>query len=196
MHLAIRSHHKSLSSFRKTSRLDRPYNLPYCSAVESPIPTLSAAITNVIAFSSGEAPPLLRIDLPAPEPYSDEELLAAALKSIRALLCSDPSKICLPPGTPFQRRVWAALLSIPAGQTCTYSELAVRIGAPAGARRAVAQACGANRLALLVPCHRVVPANAWPGGYYWGSRWKQALLHAERALVGLSRDSHRAITSV
>lgn len=59
-------------------------------------------------------------------------------------------------GTPFQREVWAALREIPPGRTETYGEVAVRIGRP-GAARAVARACAANPVALLVPCHRVVP---------------------------------------
>ncbi|HEX6432989.1 MAG TPA: methylated-DNA--[protein]-cysteine S-methyltransferase, partial [Gemmatimonadales bacterium] len=60
-----------------------------------------------------------------------------------------------PGGTPFQQRVWRALRQIPAGSTATYSDIGVRIGAP-GAVRAVARACGANPVAVAIPCHRIV----------------------------------------
>jgi O-6-methylguanine DNA methyltransferase len=89
----------------------------------------------------------------------------------------------LPPlvlaGTPFQRRVWDALLAIPRGEVRTYGQIAAAIGAPR-AMRAVAGACGANPVALLVPCHRVVAATGL-GGYSAGAGLaaKRALLAAE-----------------
>lgn len=83
-------------------------------------------------------------------------------------------------GTPFQLRVWDALLAIPAGTRVTYGDLAARIGAPRAAR-AVAGAVAANHLAVLVPCHRVVRADGDPGGYRWGRPLKLALLAAEQA---------------
>jgi AraC family transcriptional regulator of adaptative response/methylated-DNA-[protein]-cysteine methyltransferase len=82
-------------------------------------------------------------------------------------------------GTAFQRRVWEELRRIPAGRTLTYTELADRIGAPS-AVRAVAGACAANRLAVAVPCHRVVAADGTLAGYRWGLSRKQALLARER----------------
>ena len=82
-------------------------------------------------------------------------------------------------GTAFQRRVWQALLAIPRGQTRSYAELARALDAPRGAR-AVARACAGNRLAVLVPCHRVVRGDGSLGGYRWGMGRKQALLDAER----------------
>jgi O-6-methylguanine DNA methyltransferase len=81
-------------------------------------------------------------------------------------------------GTPFQRAVWAALRRIPPGRTATYGEVAARIGRP-GAARAVARACAANPVALLVPCHRVVPASGGTGGWRWGAARKRALLARE-----------------
>lgn len=81
-------------------------------------------------------------------------------------------------GTAFQRRVWLALRDIPAGTTLTYSEVAARIGQPK-ATRAVAQACSANKLAVAVPCHRVVPQSGELGGYRWGVNRKQAILQRE-----------------
>jgi AraC family transcriptional regulator of adaptative response/methylated-DNA-[protein]-cysteine methyltransferase len=83
-------------------------------------------------------------------------------------------------GTAFQQRVWKALCRIPAGKTVSYSEIAQRIGAP-GAVRAVAQACGANPLAVAVPCHRVVRRDGDLSGYRWGVERKRALLDREAA---------------
>ncbi|AQU86256.1 cysteine methyltransferase [Komagataeibacter nataicola] len=82
-------------------------------------------------------------------------------------------------GTPFQQQVWQALRGIPCGQTVTYGELAARIGRP-GAVRAVAGACAANRLAVVVPCHRVIRHDGSLSGYRWGVERKQALLARER----------------
>jgi len=86
-------------------------------------------------------------------------------------------------GTAFQRRVWQALREIPAGATVSYTDIARRIGSPK-AVRAVAQACGANPLAVAIPCHRVVRNDGALSGYRWGVARKRALLHAEGARVG------------
>lgn len=82
-------------------------------------------------------------------------------------------------GTAFQRRVWAALRRVGCGERISYGELAARIGSPQSAR-AVAQACGSNPLAVLVPCHRVVAADGSAGGYRWGVARKLQLLARER----------------
>ena len=82
-------------------------------------------------------------------------------------------------GTLFQMRVWKALRTIPAGMTVSYAELARQVGAPE-AVRAVASACGANPIALAVPCHRVVSTNGCLGGYRWGVVRKRALLEREK----------------
>ncbi|MDB4977626.1 MAG: regulatory protein / Methylated-DNA--protein-cysteine methyltransferase [Myxococcaceae bacterium] len=82
-------------------------------------------------------------------------------------------------GTAFQQQVWRALRKIPRGQTCSYTELAERIGAPS-AVRAVGSACGKNPVAALVPCHRVLRGDGSLGGYRWGLARKQALLDKER----------------
>jgi AraC family transcriptional regulator of adaptative response/methylated-DNA-[protein]-cysteine methyltransferase len=83
-------------------------------------------------------------------------------------------------GTDFQRRVWEALLRIPAGVTATYSDVAREIGAPTS-QRAVANACGDNHLAIVVPCHRVVRTDGGLGGYKWGVERKRRLLEREGA---------------
>jgi AraC family transcriptional regulator of adaptative response/methylated-DNA-[protein]-cysteine methyltransferase len=81
-------------------------------------------------------------------------------------------------GTVFQRRVWQALRAVPAGSTVSYAQLARRIGRPHAAR-AVGQAIGANPVAVLVPCHRVIRSDGSLCGYHWGTERKQALLDRE-----------------
>ncbi len=85
--------------------------------------------------------------------------------------------------TPFQRAVWQAVAGIQPGTTITYGELARRVGCPGGAR-AVARALASNRLALIVPCHRVVHSDGSPSGYKWGAERKKALLEFEKNHFG------------
>jgi len=94
--------------------------------------------------------------------------------------------VLVAPGTPFQQRVWKALRSIPTGTTISYEELAARAGRP-GAQRAAGTANGANRLALLTPCHRVVRKSGEVGNY-GGGRWRKAWLldHEARGAADLS----------
>src|SRR5581483_1728254 len=82
-------------------------------------------------------------------------------------------------GTAFQAQVWRALQKIPPGRTATYTEIAATLGRPR-AVRAVAQSCASNKLALLVPCHRVVRTDGDLAGYRWGVERKRALLERER----------------
>ncbi len=81
-------------------------------------------------------------------------------------------------GTAFQQRVWQALREIPVGETASYTAIASRIGVPS-AVRAVAQACAANALAVVIPCHRVVRNDGALSGYRWGVERKRALLDKE-----------------
>ena len=83
------------------------------------------------------------------------------------------------PGTPFQQRVWEQLLRVPYGQTRSYQELAAAVGNPA-AVRAVGRTNGLNRIAILIPCHRIVNKNGDLGGYGGGLRRKQFLLNLEQ----------------
>lgn len=95
-------------------------------------------------------------------------------------------------GSEFECRVWNALRAIPAGTTASYGEVAARIGAPRQARE-VGEACAANRLALVVPCHRVVKKDGSISGYRWGVRRKRALLereHSARLLQPAAVDPH------
>jgi AraC family transcriptional regulator of adaptative response/methylated-DNA-[protein]-cysteine methyltransferase len=89
-------------------------------------------------------------------------------------------------GTAFQQRVWEALQRIPRGSTRTYAEIARELGQPAAAR-AVAGACASNRLALVIPCHRVVRGDGGLGGYRWGVERKRELLARERGPASSGR---------
>lgn len=83
-------------------------------------------------------------------------------------------------GTAFQARVWRALQKVPPGKTSTYTEIAAALGQPK-AVRAVAAACAANKLALLVPCHRIIGKSGDLTGYRWGVERKRQLLAAEQS---------------
>jgi AraC family transcriptional regulator, regulatory protein of adaptative response / methylated-DNA-[protein]-cysteine methyltransferase len=112
-----------------------------------------------------------------------EEWLDAVIARIASELgWSDREAPDMPPldvaATAFQWRVWEALTRIPAGTTMSYGELAAELGKP-GAARAIGQACGSNRLALLVPCHRIVREDGQLGGWRWGVERKRALLEQE-----------------
>lgn len=85
-------------------------------------------------------------------------------------------------GTPFQKLVWQVLCNVPVGQTVTYGELAKSIGRPT-AYRAVGAACGANRLALAIPCHRALRKGSGPSDYRWGRAVKQQILAVETTWV-------------
>ena len=111
-----------------------------------------------------------------------DEFLAPRLQAVAARLAGrqggDVSVDLL--GTAFQKKVWDALMRIPPGETRSYAELAAQLGQPRAAR-AVAGACAHNRVAVVVPCHRVVRGDGSPGGYRWGLPLKQRLLRREAA---------------
>ena len=88
-------------------------------------------------------------------------------------------------GTPFQMKVWEALLRIPAGRLASYGAVAAAVGAP-DASRAVGTAVGANPVALLIPCHRVIRQSGAFGGYRWGAARKQAIIGWEAAQSDLA----------
>ena len=82
-------------------------------------------------------------------------------------------------GTSFQKRVWNALRDIPVGQTATYKEIALKVGATA---QEIGEVCAANCLAVLIPCHRVIRSDGGLGGYRWGTDRKRLLLAREQEL--------------
>lgn len=90
-------------------------------------------------------------------------------------------------GTPFQHRVWRALLGVPRGSVTSYGRLANAVGAP-GAARAVGAACAANPVALMIPCHRVVRESGDLNGYRWGVQLKELLLAWEFGMQSRKKD--------
>ena len=110
-----------------------------------------------------------------------DEFLAPRLRAVAERLAGHAAEVPLDLlGTAFQKKVWDALMKIPVGETRSYAELATELGHPRGAR-AVANACGRNKVAVLVPCHRVVRGDGSLGGYRWGLPVKQQLLQREAA---------------
>ena len=145
---------------------------------------LAATQHGICAASLGDDPAEMEADLRREFPEAilerddaaDNAVLAAALSQVRG---GESTPVMLDVmGTPFQRGVWSALRTIPAGETRSYGEIASQIGRP-DAVRAVAGACASNPLAVLIPCHRVVRADGEPGGYRWGAERKRALLASE-----------------
>ncbi|GGX22110.1 methylated-DNA--[protein]-cysteine S-methyltransferase [Streptomyces noursei] len=117
----------------------------------------------------------------------DERPFAATIAQLRAYFRGELTTFDLPlalHGTPFQRRVWAALRTIPYGETLSYGQLAERLGNPT-ASRAVGLANGRNPIGIIVPCHRVVGANGSLTGYGGGLDRKRRLLDFERTTDGL-----------
>jgi len=121
-------------------------------------------------------------DFPQAERVRDDDALREALDAVVALIADPSTAHALTldvRGTAFQQRVWSALRALPAGKPVTYGELAVAVGAPRAAQ-AVGAACGANRLAVAIPCHRVVRDDGKLAGYKWGLQRKSSLLARER----------------
>lgn len=115
-------------------------------------------------------------------PASESPDLAAWISALNIHLEQNAPRPDLPldlRGTAFQIKVWRFLMKIPSGDAISYSELANGIGEPK-AVRAAASACGKNRIAVLIPCHRVLRSDGSLGGYRWGLERKRALLDAER----------------
>ncbi len=122
----------------------------------------------------------LRAEFPAASVRADHalsEAIAVLVKRIGGEAAANALPLDLR-GTAFQLRVWKALQEIPSGETRSYSQLAAEMGSPSSTR-AVARACATNRVAVLVPCHRVVGASGSLTGYRWGLERKRQLLDAE-----------------
>jgi AraC family transcriptional regulator of adaptative response/methylated-DNA-[protein]-cysteine methyltransferase len=163
----------------------------YCTAA-SPLGRMLVATTDVgicsIAFGKGDAELVSGLR----ERFDKAQLVAAkgntgwladAVAFVSSQMSEHPLAATFPldvRATAFQQRVWKALQQIPRGETRSYSELASQLGSPT-ATRAVAAACGANPVAIAVPCHRVVGKDGSLTGYRWGIERKQKLLAAEKS---------------
>jgi AraC family transcriptional regulator of adaptative response/methylated-DNA-[protein]-cysteine methyltransferase len=154
----------------------------------SPLGALLVAATarGVAAVSLGDSEAALesalRAEYPEAEIRRDDAGLQRWVSLVLDHIAGTAPRADLPLdvlATAFQHRVWQELRAIPRGQTRSYSEVARQLGRPAAAR-AVARACASNRVALIVPCHRVVEKGGELGGYRWGVDRKRALLAAER----------------
>lgn len=147
---------------------------------------VAATPAGVCAVKLGEADTTLASELAREFPGAQLRtggLPPAWVDAVSRAVALRPAKTAVPldvQGTAFQWTVWKALQAIPAGETRTYAALASAIGRPTAAR-AVARACATNPVAVVVPCHRVVPAAGGTGGYRWGAARKQALLQQEAA---------------
>jgi O-6-methylguanine DNA methyltransferase len=123
----------------------------------------------------------------APEPGTDTGLLGTAKRHILAYLNNRRPIPEIPvdtaKGTVFQRKIWAAIRSIPFGETRSYKQLAEAAGNP-GAARAAGGACGRNPVPLIIPCHRVIASGGRPGGFSSGLEIKVALLDLEKYSTG------------
>jgi AraC family transcriptional regulator, regulatory protein of adaptative response / methylated-DNA-[protein]-cysteine methyltransferase len=156
--------------------------------VETPVGTVLVASTprGVCSIRVGDDEELLIKALLGEFPGAlierDDEGLHGVASVLAGAVRGEDDATALPldlAGTAFQIRVWEALRTITSGETRTYSDIAQQIGSPR-AVRAVASACAANRVALAVPCHRVVRRDGSLGGYRWGIEVKEALLVVER----------------
>jgi AraC family transcriptional regulator, regulatory protein of adaptative response / methylated-DNA-[protein]-cysteine methyltransferase len=144
----------------------------------------------VVAFEFAErgtaAIDLLRQRCPDATVGEDSVGLSDTLLRLAAVVehpGDDPGLPLDPRGSAHERRVWDALRRIPAGQTTSYGDIATSLGTPHEARE-VAEACAANAIAVLIPCHRVVKKDGTLSGYRWGVRRKRALLTREQAAAG------------
>jgi methylated-DNA-[protein]-cysteine S-methyltransferase len=148
--------------------------------------TLDTPLGDLVACSDGGALTALRFAEPGEGPERSQS--TRCLDDLAALLGrywgGEPVRFDLPVklhGTPFQTKVWRALATVPYGRTISYAELARRVGSPR-AMRAVGRANGANPIAIVVPCHRVIGSNGTLTGYGGGIERKRALLELEGAI--------------
>jgi AraC family transcriptional regulator of adaptative response/methylated-DNA-[protein]-cysteine methyltransferase len=167
--------------------------------VETSLGTLLVAATARgvcrIAFSDG-ADELASL-LPFAVLQRDDAKLAPFTTAIADYVDGRATALDLPldvRGSAFRRRVWDALAAIPRGATRSYADVARAIGMPSAAR-AVANACGANPVAVAIPCHRVVASDGGLGGYHWGTERKRALLTREGASYGVAFDKAASASS-
>jgi AraC family transcriptional regulator, regulatory protein of adaptative response / methylated-DNA-[protein]-cysteine methyltransferase len=134
-----------------------------------------------VAFDAGTAE--LKARFPDADLVEDQAALSETIGKLAAMIDHPENDAVLTldlQGSEFECRVWNALRGIPAGTTTTYGEIAARLGVPRQARE-VGEACAANKLAVVVPCHRVVKKDGSISGYRWGVRRKRKLLEREHS---------------
>ena len=134
---------------------------------------------------------MLFAEFPTAEIRRDETALNQSIEALLHYLDGQQTSPDLPldvKATAFQRRVWEELRRIPYGSTNSYSDIARKIGQPT-AVRAVARACAANPVALVIPCHRVIREDGSLSGYRWGLERKQKLLAQEQAAANTRASS-------
>lgn len=199
--VAIRSGYESESGFRDAFRRqfgDSPTRTRECGNGELAAQPIATPLGELLAVSADQGVCLLefadrralrsqlatlRRRVPGPVIHADHPHLSALRAQLAEYFAGARRDFDVPiltRGTPFQEQVWAALRRIPVGQTRSYAEIARQVGRPT-AVRAVARANGQNRLAILIPCHRVIGSNGALTGYGGGLWRKQWLLAHERA---------------
>ena len=148
---------------------------------------VAATERGVCSVMLDDSPDALEAELaqeyPRAKLHRDGDTMREWVDALVQYLDGDPAPLDLPvdvQATAFQRRVWDALRAIPYGMTRTYAEVAEIIGAPK-AVRAVGHACATNKVALIIPCHRVLRTDGTLGGYRWGLERKRALIEQEKA---------------
>ena len=141
--------------------------------VASAIPVIAATIQWLNDYFSGR-----QTENATMGKRTENETIGKQTDSATVVEKTDSLIIVKPKGTMFQQRVWQALLNIPYGETVSYGEIARMVGCKSA--QAVGQAVGANPIALLIPCHRVIAANGKLGGYAYGIELKRQLLEWEK----------------
>jgi AraC family transcriptional regulator, regulatory protein of adaptative response / methylated-DNA-[protein]-cysteine methyltransferase len=168
-----------------------------CTVISTELGKLLVATTPrgvcAVRFGESEAALLreLKRDFEAAEIRRDDAGLESVASQIQQLLEGPTAPLNIPldlRGTAFQQMVWKELQRIPSGQTRSYTDLAKTIGRPK-AVRAVANACGSNPVAVVVPCHRVVQKNGSLAGYRWGVKRKKLLLDREYSAISTQPSS-------
>lgn len=158
----------------------------FYTSIESPVGRLLLAADDAglrhVAFADGHSSAE-----PRPEWRPDAQPLAEVIRQLRAFFAGELRDFDLPlapQGPAFHRRVWRELCNIPYGETISYGELARRVGSP-NASRAIGRANGANPIAIIIPCHRVIGSNGKLTGYGGGLPRKEFLLGLERRQASL-----------
>ena len=161
-----------------------PTKLVAQTTLPTPLGDMTAAATaQGLALLCFDTPPLPEVPVDPGQPW-----LARLALELARYWQDSATPFTLPldmQGTPFQRAVWQALTTVPAGHTCSYADIAQRVGRPA-AMRAVGAANGANPVAIVVPCHRVIGRDGSLTGYASGLPRKAALLRHESLQASLT----------